>query len=73
MERFVTIGKEFGLEGKELLAIMKEQQDKEKRRLDEERGKKQRKCQSKKLKVEEQERIRQHKLVEKEQQSKERE
>jgi hypothetical protein len=37
MEKLIALGKEFGFEGKELLAFVKEQQDEEKRRVDEEK------------------------------------
>ena len=37
MEKFVALEEEFGLEGKGLLAFVKEQQDEEKRRIDEEK------------------------------------
>lgn len=47
MEKFVTLGKEFGLEGKELLAFVKEQQDLEKQRLDEEGQERQRERENK--------------------------
>ena len=57
MEKFVTLGKEFGLEGKELLAFVKEQQDLEKQRLDEERQERQRECENKKLETQERDRI----------------
>ena len=54
MGKFVTLGKEFGLEGKELLAFVKEQEDLEKQRLDEER---QRERENKKLETQERDRI----------------
>lgn len=66
MEKFITLGKEFGLEGKELLTFVKEQQEEEKRRVDDEREERQRERQSKKLEAEEQERIRVRELEEKE-------
>ena len=58
MEKFVSLGKEFGLEGKELLAFVKEQQDVEKQRFDEEREERQRERESKKLEAQERDRIR---------------
>lgn len=58
MEKFVTLGKEFGLKGKVLLAFVKEQQDVEKQRFDEEREEKQRERESKKFKAQERNRIR---------------
>ena len=42
MEKLVTLGKEFGLKGIELLAFVKEQQEVEKPRLVEEREDRQR-------------------------------
>ena len=53
-----SLGKEFGLEGKELLAFVKEQQDVEKQRFNEEREKRQREHESKKLEAQEGDRIR---------------
>ena len=58
MEKLVSLGKEFGLEGKELLAFVKEQQDVEKQRFDEEREERQRERESKKLEAQERDRIR---------------
>ena len=52
------MGKEFGLESKELLAFVKEQQDVEKQRFDEEREERQRERESKKLEAQERDRIR---------------
>ena len=56
MEKLVTLGKEFGFEGKEFWAFVKEQQEEEKRRLDEERQERQRECETRKLEAEERER-----------------
>ena len=66
MEKFVELGKEFGLEGKELLAFVKEQQDEEKRRIDEEREERQRERDSKKLEADERKRVRVYELEQKE-------
>ena len=60
MESFISLGKEFGLEGKELMAFVKEQQEEERKRLDDERVERQREREAKKLEAEERERERQY-------------
>ena len=42
MEKFVQLGKEFGLEGEKLLEFVHEQQDKEEKRIQDEREEKHR-------------------------------
>ncbi|CAB4025424.1 Hypothetical predicted protein [Paramuricea clavata] len=53
MKKLIALGKEFGFEGKELLAFVKERQDEEKRRVDKEGEERQRERESKKLEAEE--------------------
>ena len=65
MDKWVSTGKEFGLEGKDLLEFVKEQQEIERRRIDEEREERQRERESKKLEAEEGERQRQREVEEK--------
>ncbi len=60
MESFISLGKEFGLEGKELMAFVKDQQQEERKRLDDERVERQREREAKKLEAEERERERQY-------------
>ena len=66
MESFIALGKECGLEGKELMAFVKEQQDDERKRLDNERLERQREREAKKLEAQEREGERQYRKREQE-------
>ena len=66
MEKYIELGKSFNLDGKELLEFVKEQQEIERRKLDEEKQERQRERDIRKLELEEKERQLQRELEEKE-------
>ena len=57
MEKWIELGKEFGLKEKELLDFVKDQQEIERRKVDDDRQERQRERDIKKLESEERERI----------------
>ena len=66
MEKWIELGKEFGLKEKELLDFVKDQQEIERRKVDDERQERQRERDIKKLESEERERQQQRELEVKE-------
>ena len=56
MEKWIELGKEFGLKEKELLDFVKDQQEIERRKVDDDRQERQRERDIKKLESEERER-----------------